>query len=220
MTLRIGDIAPNFTAFTTQGGIQFHEWIGDSWAVLFSHPKDFTPICTTELGMMARIEDSFYNRNTKIIGHSIDPVGEHHRWIEDIARIEGVSPRFPIIGDQELLIAKLYDMLPAEATPGVRTPADNATVRAVFIIGPDKKIKLASFYPMTVGRNFDEIIRALDALQLNAKYGLATPCDWQRGDLLVIPPAISDEQAKEKFPGGWQSITPYLRMVDPKTLKD
>lgn len=213
MTIRINDEAPNFSAFTTQGGIQFHDWIKDSWVVFFSHPKDFTPICTTELGLMARMEAAFAQRNTKIIGHSIDPVEEHHRWIKDIGETQGTVPTFPIIGDSELIVAKLYDMLPADAKPGVRTPADNATVRAVFIIGPDRKIKLMSYYPMTVGRSFDEILRTLDALQLNAKYKVATPANWKPGGDVVIPPAVSNDEAATLFPGGWKSPKPYLRIL-------
>lgn len=213
MTIRINDEAPNFSAFTTQGGIQFHDWIKDSWVVFFSHPKDFTPICTTELGLMARMESAFAERNTKIIGHSIDPVEEHHRWIKDISETQGVAPTFPIIGDSELIVAKLYDMLPADAKPGVRTPADNATVRCVFIIGPDRKIKLTSSYPMTVGRSFDEILRTLDALQLNAKYKVATPANWKPGGDVVIPPAVSNDEAATLFPDGWKSPKPYLRIL-------
>lgn len=213
MTIRINDEAPNFSAFTTHGGINFHEWIKDSWVVFFSHPKDFTPICTTELGLMARLESEFAKRDTKIIGHSIDPVAEHNRWILDIKETQGVAPTFPIIGDSELIVAKLYDMLPADAKPGVRTPADNATVRAVFIIGPDRKIKLTSFYPMTVGRSFDEILRALDSLQLTAKHKVVTPANWRPGMDVIIPPTVSNEEAEKLFPGGWYSPKPYLRIL-------
>lgn len=219
MTIRINDLAPDFNAETTTGPIRFHEWLNNQWAIFFSHPKDFTPICTTEIGLMARIEKDFEKRSTKIIGHSVDRMSEHMRWLEDIRRIHGMKPTFPIIADEELTIAKLYDMLPAEAVPGIRTPADNATVRSVFIIGPDQRIKLSSSYPMTVGRNFDEVLRTLDALQLNAKYKLATPVNWKPGDELVIPPAISDTEAATLFPLGWNPVAPYLRMVDPKTLE-
>ncbi len=218
MTIRINDIAPDFKANTTYGLLRFHEWIGDHWAIFFSHPKDFTPICTTEIGVMARMENEFRDRETKIIGHSIDPVQEHYRWIADINKLYGVSLGFPIIGDDQLEIAKLYDMLPAEASPGIRTPADNATVRSVFIIGPDKRIKLMASYPMTVGRNFDEVLRTLDALQLNAQYKLVTPVNWKRGEPLVIPPAISNDEAKKMFPGGWIAETPYLRVIDSATV--
>lgn len=218
MTIRIGDEAPNFSAFTTQGGMNFHEWIKDSWVILFSHPKDFTPICTTELGLMARMESEFAKRNTKIVGHSIDPVEEHHRWLKDIEDTQGTKPSFPIIGDSELVVAKLYDMLPAEARPGIRTPADNATVRCVFIIGPDRKIKLTSSYPMTVGRSFDEILRTLDSLQLTAKHKVVTPANWHPGDDVVIPPAVTDEEAAALFPGGWRSPKPYLRIMKASAL--
>lgn len=218
MTIRLNDIAPDFRAETTTGPIWFHEWIGEQWAVFFSHPKDFTPICTTEIGMMARLQSEFDKRNTRIIGHSIDRMVEHMRWLEDIRQLHDVHVQFPIIADEGLEVAKLYEMLPAEAAPGIRTPADNATVRSVFIIGPDKRIKLSCSYPMTVGRNFDEIIRTLDALQLNARCKLATPANWKPGEPLVIPPAISDSEAKTLFPGGWDAKRPYLRMVDPATL--
>jgi alkyl hydroperoxide reductase subunit AhpC len=218
MTIRINDTVPDFTANTTHGLLRFHEWIGDYWAIFFSHPKDFTPICTTEIGLMAKIEKEFVDRETKIIAHSIDPVQEHFKWFADIEKLYGVRPSFPIIGDENLEVAKLLEMLPAEAIPGVRTAADNATVRSVFIIGPDKKIKLMASYPMTVGRNFDEVIRTLDALQLNAQFKLVTPVNWKMGDSLVIPPAISNEQAKELFPKGWVSETPYLRVIDAATI--
>lgn len=218
MTLRIGDIAPDFKAETTEGPIQFHNWMEGGWTVFFSHPKDFTPICTTEIGLMARLADEFEKRDTRIIGHSIDPVSEHLRWLEDIVKIEKVVPNFPIIGDENLEVAKLYDMLPAEAVPGVRTPADNATVRAVFIIGPDKKIRATSFYPMTLGRNFDEVLRALDSLQITAEFKLATPVNWTRGMDLVIPPAISNEEAAKLFPKGWKNVTPYLRVIEAKNI--
>lgn len=224
MTLRINDEAPNFTASTTEGVINFHEWIGDGWVVFVSHPKDFTPICTTELGLMARMESEFAKRNTKIIGHSIDGVESHLLWIRDIAETQGVEPHFPIIGDDGLEISKLYDMLPGEAVAGERSIAENATVRAVFIIGPDKRIKLMSSYPMSVGRNFDEVLRSIDSLQLAHRYRIATPVNWMPGDLVLIPPSISDDEAKELFPQGFtttkpgggpeSSQRPYLRYVD------
>jgi len=213
MTLRIGDTAPDFLAETTQGNFRFHEWIEGSWVMFFSHPKDFTPICTTEISLMGKIQQAFINRGLKIIGHSADGVEDHHRWIKDIEFLSETKIEFPIIGDIFLKVAKLYDMLPAEAVPGNRSPADNATVRAVFLIGPDKKIKLMSFYPMTVGRNFDEILRTVEALQLNAKYKVATPSNWQPGDDVVIPPAVSDEEARQLFPGGWCAKKPYLRVL-------
>ena len=213
MSLRIGDTAPNFQADTTQGRIDFHDWIGDKWAVLFSHPKDFTPVCTTELGYMARIKPEFDRRNAKIIGLSADPVGDHERWAKDIEETQGTAPNYPIIGDGDLKVAKLYDMLPAEAVPGKRTPADNATVRTVFVIGPDKKIKLMLVYPMSAGRNFDEVLRALDAIQLNSSHNVATPANWHKGEDVIIPTSISDEQAKVKFPAGWKSPRPYLRIT-------
>ena len=192
MALRIGDTAPNFQAQTTEGSIDFHQWIGDKWAILFSHPKDFTPVCTTELGYMARIKPEFDRRNTKIIGLSADPVDDHQRWARDIEETQGTAPNYPMIGDPDLKVAKLYDMLPAEATPGKRTPADNATVRTVFVIGPDKKIKLMLFYPMTTGRNFDEILRALDSMQLTAKHKVATPAQWKQGQDVIIAGSVSD----------------------------
>jgi alkyl hydroperoxide reductase subunit AhpC len=213
MALRIGDTAPNFKAQTTQGEIDFHDWIGDSWAILFSHPKDFTPVCTTELGYMARIKPEFDHRNAKIIALSADPVDDHNRWASDIAETQGASPNYPIIGDSELKVAKMYDMLPAEATPGKRTPADNATVRTVFVIGPDKKIKLMLFYPMTTGRNFDEILRALDSMQLTAKYRVATPAQWKQGQDVIIAGSVSDDEAKKLFPQGWKAPRPYLRIT-------
>lgn len=213
MTIRIGDTAPDFVADTTQGRISFHEWIGSEWAVFFSHPKDFTPICTTELGMMAKLDGEFRRRHTKIIGHSIDPISEHDRWMKDIEETQGAAPTFPIIGDDSLEVAKLYDMLPADAVPGKRSPADNATVRAVFIIGPDKKIKVISFYPMTCGRNFDEVLRTIDSLQLTVKYKVATPVNWEFGDDVVIPPSVSNEEAAKLFPSGWKTVRPYLRTL-------
>jgi alkyl hydroperoxide reductase subunit AhpC len=215
MSLRIGDEAPNFTAETTQGRINFHEWIGNGWAILFSHPKDFTPVCTTELGYMARLKPEFEKRNTKILGLSVDPVDDHKRWIKDIEETAQAKVEYPLIGDPELKIAKLYDMLPAEAAGEAksRTPNDNATVRSVFLIGPDKKIKLMLVYPMSAGRNFDEVLRALDAIQLNAKHSVATPVNWKQGQDVIIPTSISDEQAKTKFPAGWKAPRPYLRFT-------
>ena len=213
MALRIGDTAPNFKAQTTQGEIDLHQWIGDSWAILFSHPKDFTPVCTTELGYMARIKPEFDRRNAKIIALSADPVEDHRRWANDIEETQGAAPNYPIIGDSELKVAKLYDMLPAEATPGKRTPAENATVRTVFVIGPDKKIKLMLFYPMTTGRNFDEILRALDSMQLTAKHKVATPAQWKQGQDVIIAGSISDDEAEKLFPQGWKAPKPYLRIT-------
>jgi thioredoxin-dependent peroxiredoxin len=215
MSLRINDTAPDFTADTTQGRISFHEWIGNGWAILFSHPKDFTPVCTTELGYMARLKPEFEARNTKIVGLSVDPVEDHKRWSKDIEETQGAPVYYPMIGDPDLKVAKLYDMLPAEATGTAqgRTPADNATVRSVFIIGPDKKIKLVLTYPMSVGRNFDEVLRALDAIQLNAKHSVATPVNWKRGDDVIIPTSIPDSEAKSKFPAGWKALRPYLRLT-------
>ncbi|WP_274423659.1 peroxiredoxin [Chelativorans sp. YIM 93263] len=212
MGLRINDTAPDFTAETTQGTINFHEWIGDGWAVLFSHPKNFTPVCTTELGTMAGLEGEFRKRNAKIIGISVDPVQDHHRWQDDIETATGFRVEYPLIGDKDLKIAKLYDMLPAEAGDSSegRTPADNATVRSVYIIGPDKKIKLVLTYPMTTGRNFEEILRAIDSIQLTAKHQVATPANWKLGDDVIITPAVSDEDAKARF-GGFETILPYLR---------
>jgi alkyl hydroperoxide reductase subunit AhpC len=215
MSLRIGDVAPNFTADTTEGKINFHEWIGNSWAILFSHPKDFTPVCTTELGYMARLQPEFVKRNTKIIGLSVDSVEDHKRWSRDIEETQGAPINYPLIGDSELKIAKLYDMLPAEARGEAksRTPVDNATVRSVFLIGPDKKIKLMLTYPMSAGRNFDEVLRVLDAIQLNATHNVATPVNWKRGDDVIIPTSVSDEQAKMQFPAGWKAPRPYLRIT-------
>jgi alkyl hydroperoxide reductase subunit AhpC len=215
MLLRINDEAPNFTAETTQGPINFHEWIGDSWAILFSHPKDFTPVCTTELGYMAGLKPEFDKRNCKIIGLSVDPISNHTAWSKDIEETQGHSVNYPMIGDPELKVAKLYNMLPAEAgdTSEGRTPVDNATVRTVYIIGPDKKIKLMLTYPMSTGRNFDEVLRVLDSMQLTAKHQVATPVNWQPGEDVIIVPAVSDEAAKEKFPGGWKALKPYLRIV-------
>ena len=215
MSLRINSEAPDFNAETTQGVINFHEWIGDGWAILFSHPKDFTPVCTTELGYMAGLKPEFDKRNCKIIGLSVDPVGNHSRWAKDIEETQGHAVNYPMIGDPQLEIAKLYDMLPAEAgdTAEGRTAADNAPVRAVFLIGPDKKIKAMLTYPMTTGRNFDEVLRLLDSCQLTAKHTVATPVNWQSGQDVIIPPSVPDEQAKQKFPGGWKTLKPYLRVV-------
>lgn len=215
MTLRINDIAPNFTATTTQGTIDFHAWIGDGWAILFSHPKDFTPVCTTELGYMAKLEPEFARRNCKIIGLSVDPVDNHARWAKDIEETQGYAVHYPMIGDPDLAVAKLYNMLPADETGTAegRTAATNATVRSVFIIGPDKKIKLMLTYPMTTGRNFDEILRVLDSMQLTAKHKVATPVNWQNGDDVIIVPSVSDEEAKGLFAQGWKTLKPYLRLT-------
>jgi thioredoxin-dependent peroxiredoxin len=213
MALRIGDQAPNFQVDTTQGPIDFHDWIGNSYAVLFSHPKDFTPVCTTELGTMANMKAEFDKRNTKIIGLSVDPVDDHKRWAKDIEETQGTAPNYPLIGDPELKVSKLYDMLPAEATPGKRTAAENATVRTVFVVGPDKKIKLILYYPMTTGRNFDEVLRVLDSIQLTAKYKVATPANWTQGDDVIIAGSVSDDDAKKQYPGGWKAPKPYLRYV-------
>ena len=215
MSLRINDIAPNFTAKTTQGTIDFHQWIGDGWAVLFSHPKDFTPVCTTELGYMARMEPAFRKRNCKIIGLSVDPVEDHSRWAKDIEETQGAAPNYPLIGDADLTVSKLYNMLPADE-PGTsegRTPATNQTVRSVFVIGPDKRIKMMMTYPMTTGRNFDEILRALDSMQLTQQHKVATPANWKQGDDVIIAGSVSDEDAKKLFPQGWQAPKPYLRIV-------
>jgi len=215
MSLRINSEAPNFTAETTQGKIDFHEWIGNGWAILFSHPKDFTPVCTTELGYMAGLKDEFAKRNTKIIGLSVDPVTNHGKWAADIEETQGHKVTYPMIGDTELKVAKLYDMLPAEAGESCegRTAADNATVRTVFIVGPDKKIKLMMVYPMSSGRNFDEVLRVLDSLQLTAKHNVATPVNWKPGQDVIIPTSVSDEQAKQKYPAGFKTHKPYLRTV-------
>ncbi len=215
MALRLGDTAPDFTAETTEGSINFHEWLGDSWGVLFSHPKDFTPVCTTELGYMASIKPEFDKRNVKVIGLSVDPVENHARWSDDIRDATGHAPNYAMIGDTDLKVAKLYDMLPAtvSGTSEGRTAADNMTVRNVFVIGPDKKIKLIIVYPMATGRNFDEILRVIDSMQLTANYSVATPVNWKDGDDVIIVPALSDEAAKEKFPDGWKTLKPYLRVV-------
>jgi len=212
---RINDTAPDFTADTTQGKINFHEWIGDGWAVLFSHPKDFTPVCTTELGYMAGLQPEFAKRNTKIIGLSVDPVSSHGKWAADIEETQGHKVTYPMIGDPELRIAKLYGMLPAESgtTSEGRTASDNATVRTVFVVGPDKKIKLMLVYPMSTGRNFDEVLRVLDSMQLTAKHKVATPVNWKQGDEVIILPSVSNEDAQKKYPGGWKSPKPYLRIV-------
>jgi alkyl hydroperoxide reductase subunit AhpC len=213
MAVRIGDIAPDFTAETTEGTIQFHQWIGDKWAILFSHPKDFTPICTTELGYMARLKPDFDLRNTKVIGLSADPVSDHVKWLGDIKETQGYAVNYPLIGDSSLTVAKLYDMLPAEAAEGKRTAVDNATVRSVFVIGPDKKVKAMIVYPMSTGRNFDEVLRLLDSLQLTAKHTVATPVNWKSGQDVIIPTSVSDEDAKKKYPMGFQTHKPYLRTV-------
>jgi thioredoxin-dependent peroxiredoxin len=213
--LRINDEAPNFTAETSQGKINFHEWVGDSWAILFSHPKDFTPVCTTELGYMAGLQPEFQKRNVKIIGLSVDPVTQHSKWVEDIEQTQGHKVTYPMIGDPTLEIAKLYNMLPAESgnTSEGRTAATNATVRTVFIIGPDKKIKLMLSYPMSTGRNFDEVLRVVDSMQLTAKHKVATPVNWKDGDDVIILPSVSEEEAKQKYPNGWKAPRPYLRIV-------
>ena len=217
MTLKIGDTAPDFEADTTEGPIRFHDWIGDSWAVLFSHPKDFTPVCTTELGYMAKIKPEFDRRNVKIIGLSVDPTDRHEDWARDIEETQGTAPNYPIIGDGDYTVSKLYGMLPADVSgdPAKRTPADNQTVRNVFVIGPDKKIKLILIYPMTTGRNFDEVLRVIDSLQLSASYKVSTPANWQPGQDVIIAGSVSNEQAKELF-GEWESPRPYIRIVpDP-----
>jgi alkyl hydroperoxide reductase subunit AhpC len=214
MQLRIGDEAPDFTADTTEGKIRFHEWIGDGWAILFSHPKDFTPVCTTELGYLAKIKPEFDKRNAKILGLSIDPVADHTRWAKDIEETQGTAPNYPIIGDQDLTVAKLYDMIHPNASGAQpRTAADNATIRSVFVVGPDKKIKLILTYPMTTGRNFDEVLRVLDSLQLTAKHKVATPAQWKAGEDVIIAGSVSNEEAKQKYPDGWKSPKPYLRIV-------
>jgi thioredoxin-dependent peroxiredoxin len=215
MSLRINEEAPNFTATTTQGRINFHEWIGNGWAILFSHPKDFTPVCTTELGYMAKLEPEFAKRNCKIIGLSVDPVDNHNRWLKDIEETQGYAVTYPMIGDSDLAVAKLYNMLPADeaGTSEGRTAATNQTVRSVFMIGPDKKIKLILTYPMTTGRNFDEILRVLDSMQLTATHKVATPVNWKSGDDVIIVPSVSDDEAKGLFAEGWKTLKPYLRLV-------
>jgi alkyl hydroperoxide reductase subunit AhpC len=215
MGLHIGSIAPDFEQDSTAGKIRFHEWLGGSWAILFSHPKDFTPVCTTELGYMARIKSEFDKRNVKVIGLSVDPVDRHEGWSKDIAETQGTAPNYPMIGDPQLKVSKLYGMLPAEAgeTCEGRTAADNATVRNVYVIGPDKKIKLVLSYPMSTGRNFDEVLRVIDSMQLTAKHKVATPVNWKHGDDVIILPAVTDAEAKEKYPEGWRAPKPYLRYV-------
>ena len=215
MALTIGDTAPDFTAETTEGPISFHDWIGGSWAVMFSHPRDFTPVCTTELGYMAKIKPDFDRRNVKVIGLSVDPVDNHSKWAADIEETQGNAPNYPIIGDADFNVSKLYGMLPAsvQGDPTSRTPADNQTVRNVFVVGPDKKIKLILVYPMTTGRNFDEVLRVIDSLQLTAKHKVATPVNWQQGDDVIIAGSVSDDEAKETYPDGWESPKPYIRIV-------
>lgn len=219
MSLQINDVAPDFEADTTEGRIHFHEWVGDSWAVLFSHPKDFTPVCTTELGYMAKRKHEFDKRNVKLLALSVDPVDDHKRWSKDIHETQGVAPTYPMIGDTDLKVSKLYGMLPAgvEGTSKGRTPADNATVRNVFVIGPDKRVKLIIVYPMSTGRNFDEVLRALDSLQLTARHKVATPVNWKQGQDVIILPAVSDEDAKKVYPKGWKSPTLYIRIVPQPT---
>ena len=215
MSLRIGETAPDFETDTTEGRIRFHDWIGDSWAVLFSHPKDFTPVCTTELGYMARLMPEFRSRNTKVIGLSVDPVANHARWAKDIEETQGFAPNYPMIGDTDLKVSKLYGMLPASlsGTSEGRTAADNMTVRNVFVIGPDKKVKLIIVYPMTTGRNFDEVLRVIDSLQLTAKHKVATPVNWKQGEDVIIAGSVSDDEAKKVYPNGWKAPRPYLRIV-------
>ena len=215
MTLRLGDIAPDFQAETTQGAIRFHEWLGDSWGILFSHPKDFTPVCTTELGYMARIKPEFDKRNVKIIGLSVDPVDRHSGWAKDIEETQGTAPNYPIIGDPDLAISRLYEMLAAEASGDAskRTAMDNQTVRNVYVVGPDKKLKLILVYPMTTGRNFDEVLRVIDSLQLTAKHRVATPVNWKQGEDVIIAGSVTDDEAKKIYPDGWKAPRPYLRIV-------
>jgi thioredoxin-dependent peroxiredoxin len=215
MALPIGAVAPDFEAETTQGKIKFHDWIGNSWALLFSHPKDFTPVCTTELGAVAKLKPEFDKRGVKLMGLSVDPVDRHSKWAEDIKETQGVAPNYPMIGDTDYNVSKLYDMLPASTSgdPLKRTPADNQTVRNVFLIGPDKKIKLVLVYPMSTGRNFQEILRAVDSLQLTAKHNVSTPADWKQGEDVIISGSVSDEQAKQTYPQGWKSPKPYIRIV-------
>ncbi|HVJ95339.1 MAG TPA: peroxiredoxin [Acidimicrobiia bacterium] len=215
MAIRLGDTAPDFTAETTQGTVNFHEWLGDSWGVLFSHPKDFTPVCTTELGYVAKIKPEFDKRNVKILGLSVDPLDKHAGWAADIEETQGTAPNYPLIADSDYAVAKAYGMLPAAVSgdPAKRTPADNMTVRNVFVIGPDKKIKLILVYPMSTGRNFDEVLRVIDSLQLTAKYSVSTPVNWKDGDDVIIAGTVSDDDAKEKFPKGFTAIKPYLRVT-------
>ena len=221
MALQIGDTAPDFDADTTEGRISFHDWLGDSWGVLFSHPKDFTPVCTTELGYLAKIKPDFDSRNVKVIGLSVDPVENHEKWSKDIEETQGSAPNYPMIGDVDFNVSKLYGMLPASTSgdPLVRTPADNQTVRNVFVIGPDKKVKLVLVYPMTTGRNFDEVLRVIDSLQLTAKHKVATPAQWQQGDDVIIAGSVSDDEAKETYPDGWESPKPYIRIVPQPGVK-
>ncbi|MNF63294.1 putative peroxiredoxin [compost metagenome] len=213
MAIRIGDEAPDFTAESTEGTLNFHQWIGDQWAILFSHPKDFTPVCTTELGYMARLKPEFDKRNTKVVGLSVDPVSDHRKWVGDIEETQGCAVNYPLIGDENLTVAKLYDMIHPNASAGPRTAVDNATVRSVFIVGPDKKVKAMLVYPMSAGRNFDEVLRLLDSLQLNAKHTVATPVNWRPGDDVIIPTSVSDEDAQKKYPQGYKTLKPYLRVV-------
>ena len=215
MTLQLGETAPDFEAETTEGNIRFHDWIGDSWAVLFSHPKDFTPVCTTELGYMAKIKPEFDRRDTKIIGLSVDPVGSHDKWADDIRDTQGDAPNYPIVGDSDFTVSKLYGMLPASTSgdPSLRTPADNQTVRNVFVIGPDKKIKLILVYPMTTGRNFDEVLRVIDSLQLTARHKVSTPVNWRQGEDVIIAGSVSDDEARRIYPDGWKAPRPYIRIV-------
>jgi thioredoxin-dependent peroxiredoxin len=219
MALKIGDVAPDFEAETTEGPISFHEWLGDSWGVLFSHPKDFTPVCTTELGYMANAKPEFDKRGVKIIGLSVDSTSDHEGWARDIAETQGTAPNYPIIADADFAVSKLYDMLPGDVSgdPKDRTPAENQTVRNVFVIGPDKKVKLILIYPMTTGRNFDEVLRVIDSLQLTAKHKVATPANWKEGDDVIIAGSVSDEEAKETYPDGWESPRPYIRIVPQPT---
>jgi alkyl hydroperoxide reductase subunit AhpC len=219
MALTIGDTAPDFEADTTEGRIKFHDWLGDSWGVLFSHPRDFTPVCTTELGYMASIKPEFDRRDTKIIGLSVDPLDNHEKWAQDIAETQGTAPNYPIIGDPEFTVSKLYGMLPDDVTgdPTSRTPAQNQTVRNVFVVGPDKKIKLILVYPMTTGRNFDEVLRVIDSLRLTAGHKVSTPAQWNPGDDVIISGSVSDEEAKETYPEGWESPRPYIRIVPDPT---
>jgi len=215
MVLQLGDTAPDFEAETTEGPISFHDWVGDSWAVVFSPPRDFTPVCTTKLGYMAKIKPEFDRRNVKVIGLSVDPVDNHSKWVADIEETQGHAPNYPIIGDADFNVSKLYGMLPAsvEGDPTARTPADNQTVRNVFVVGPDKKIKLILVYPMTTGRNFDEVLRVIDSLQLTAKHKVATPVNWRQGDKVIIAGSVSDDEAKDTYPDGWESPKPYIRIV-------
>jgi len=218
MSLRINDTAPDFKAKTSEGDVSFHDWIGNGWAVLFSHPKDFTPVCTTELGSLAKMEPEFQKRNVKVMGLSVDPVEDHIKWLDDIKDVTGIKPNYPIIADEKLEVAKLYNMLPASLTASAkgRTAVDNQTVRTVFVVGPDKKIKLFLTYPMATGRNFHELLRVIDSMQLTAKHKVATPADWKKGEEVIIVPAVKEEEAKKLFPGGWKTLKPYLRKVpDP-----